>query len=592
MYPKLDKPQNVLTLTVSLMLVLLLTLTGCSRIEDSAQDSSSDSQTSATQTTDSAGDSDSGSSSTGEAAGGSKYIDGGTLTWAAKSGMRSWNPISSSGDSTTQRQQQWPFYPHPFLFNADGSVTVNEQLLESAQVIQDDPMVVEYVIRDEAVWSDGTPISADDFKYTQAVQDPRQCANCKAAFTSGYSTMSDVKADTGSKTFTVTFEKPFAQWQQLFNYILPAHIASEYGDLETSFNVGFSENPPKVSGGPYLMSEYKDDVSMTLTRNPKWYGNPAHIETIIVRYIKKSSEQLTALQSGEVDMIYLTPNLDLFSQVDAMAGIKVSTAPTLTYYHLGMKVTGDTMEDPVLRKAIAQAINLGDIHKRTIGQVTSDVPLMTSAAFAPGQKYQGVDASQDTLSKLGIGSGDIEAAKATLETGGYSLKDGKLYNSDGEAVRDLSMVTLSTDPFRMDMAQLVQSYLSEIGITVIINAVDGSQYSPTLRSGGFDIMATGTAPDLGSLSLGQWYQTGAARSFGYSKPEVDALFEELESELDANEYVAKMNELDEYLIGDGAVLPLFGIPRSAIHRDNIHNVYVNPSKYGFTMNIEEWALSS
>lgn len=516
---------------------------------------------------------------------------GGSLTMAATSPITDWNPISAAGDTTGQRQQQWPFYPHTFLTQPDTTVVLNEALLESAEVTSEDPMTVEYVIREEARWSDGTPITAADFQYTQSVQDPDQCGGCLAAFTDGYSLIESVEGSEDGKTVTMVYEEPFAMWQALFNYILPAHIAEDYGDLETSFNEGFSQNVPEFSGGPYLIEDYTDGVSMTIVPNPEWYGEGPNLETVTVRYITGQGEQVTALQSGEVDFVYAAPTLDTIEQVQAMPDVNVLTGSTLTYYHLGMKTTGDIMSDEALRQGIATAFDLEDMRQRTVAQYAPDIQLMKSSVYVPGQVVGGVEAYQDNMSALGYGAGDTETALQILTDGGYELVDGSLQGPDGQPVRDLTFLTLGTDQLRMELAQIAQQQLQEIGLTVVIDPADGSRYSEALRDGSFDIMATGTALDLGPLSMQQWYGTDAPRSFGYSSEEADRLFDEAAAALDPADRVELMNELDRVLLEDGVVLPLFPTPQMAAYREQFANIYINPSKYGTTMNIEEWGIT-
>lgn len=520
-----------------------------------------------------------------------KVKAGGSITLAATSPIEDWNPLSAAGDTTGQRQQQWPLYPHPFLTMPDTSVVVNEALLESAEVTSEDPMTVVYKIQPDAVWSDGTPITADDFVYTQAVQDPESCADCLAAFTDGYSSIDSVTGSDEGKTVTMVYRTPFSQWRSLFNYLLPAHVADEYGDLAVSFNQGFSQNVPAVSGGPYQVKEYTEGISLTLERNPEWYGDATNLDEVVIRYIKGQGEQVTALQSGEVQLVYINPTVDAVEQVQAMPQMTYSVAGSLTYAHLGMKTTGDVMSDPALRKAIYTTLNFEDMYARTAGAAAPDVPLMQSAVYVPGQKIGDVDAYETNAADIGMGSGDIEKATGILTDAGYSIVDGKLRLPDGSALRDLTFLTYAADQTRMDLAVIAQQQLKEIGITIVIDPADGARYSPALRDGSFDIMATGTALDLGPLSLQQWYGTGAPRSFGYSNPEVDDLLAEAAAELDDQKQVDLMNQIDRILLEDGVVMPLFQFSNMAAHPDTFANIFVNPSKYGVTMNVEQWGIA-
>lgn len=520
-----------------------------------------------------------------------KVKEGGSITLAATSPIEDWNPLSAAGDTTGQRQQQWPLYPHPFLTMPDTSVVLNEALLESAEVTREDPMTVVYKIQPDAVWSDGTPITADDFVYTQAVQDPESCGDCLAAFTDGYSSIDSVTGSDEGKTVTMVYRTPFSQWRSLFNYLLPAHVADEYGDLAVSFNQGFSRNVPVVSGGPYQVKEYTEGISLTLERNPEWYGDAANLDEVVIRYIKGQGEQVTALQSGEVQLVYINPTVDAVEQVQAMPQMTYSVAGSLTYAHLGMKTTGDVMSDPALRKAIYTTLNFEDMYARTAGAAAPDVPLMQSAVYVPGQKIGDVDAYETNAADIGMGSGDVEKATEILTDAGYSIVDGKLRLPDGSALRDLTFLTYAADQTRMDLAVIAQQQLKEIGITIVIDPADGARYSPALRDGSFDIMATGTALDLGPLSLQQWYGTGAPRSFGYSNPEVDDLLAKAAAELDDQKQVDLMNQIDRILLEDGVVMPLFQFSNMAAHPDTFANIFVNPSKYGVTMNVDQWGIA-
>lgn len=517
----------------------------------------------------------------------------GTLVMAEGAPPTSWNPLTPAGDKTGTRQQLWPLYPHPFLTDRDASVVVNDTLLESAEVIGDDPMVVEYKIREEAVWSDGVPITADDFIYTWQVQNPDECPDCLPAFTEGYTDITSVESLDSGLTVQMTFNEPFAMWQTLFSFILPAHVADEYGDLADSFNNGFAENPPEISGGPYILSDYQDGIAATLSANDKWYGEKGPgLDTIRYRYISSPGEQVTALQSGEVQMVYITPTLDTVEQIDSLPTIRTDVDGILTYSQINMKTVGDVLGNDDLRKAIITALDVEDMVARTVGQFIPDLEIMKSAAFIPGQIFNGVEAYRPNTDDLDIGSGNLDKAKQILDDAGYDLQAATLVDPNGEAVPPLKLLTYSVDPIRMEIARLAQNQLAELGLDLSIDAADASRYGTAVDEGQFDIVVTATALDLGVLSLAQWYRTGAARNaFGYSSESVDSLIEKASVAVDPEEYVDLMNELDKEIMRDAVVLPLFSTTRLAAYTEDYQGIEVNPSKYGVTMNIDEWSLT-
>ena len=103
----------------------------------------------------------------------------------------------------------------------------------------------------------------------------------------GYDVMESVEGSGDSnKTVTVTFAEPYADWESLFNPILPKHgfEAAGNGDPVAGFNTGFKiETLPSgeaisdyvLSGSWFTVTDYQPGVSMTLDRNEEYWGDDA-----------------------------------------------------------------------------------------------------------------------------------------------------------------------------------------------------------------------------------------------------------------------------------------------------------------------------
>ena len=88
--------------------------------------------------------------------------------------------------------------------------------------------------------------------------------------------------------------------------LLPAHIAAQHGGtsgatgLNTSFQ-WFDKNVPNYSGGPYMITNYQKDTSITETPNPKWYGTTKpSLDKLVFQIITDQTQEPTALQNNEV----------------------------------------------------------------------------------------------------------------------------------------------------------------------------------------------------------------------------------------------------------------------------------------------------
>ena len=95
---------------------------------------------------------------------------GGKITWTIEKTMQNWNILSAAGDTFDYSQVINGLYPAAFTTNPSYKVTLNADLLTSATQTSTSPQTIVYQINPKAVWSDGTPITSDDFNYTWEVQ--------------------------------------------------------------------------------------------------------------------------------------------------------------------------------------------------------------------------------------------------------------------------------------------------------------------------------------------------------------------------------------------------------------------------------------
>jgi peptide/nickel transport system substrate-binding protein len=108
------------------------------------------------------GGGESGNTSTGSSA---QIQQGGTLNYAADQEPDGFNSNTSKDNRSWVANVTINIYPVAFHLTPDFKVVMNADLLESAEQTSEDPQTVVYKIRPNAVWSDGTPVSADDFIY-------------------------------------------------------------------------------------------------------------------------------------------------------------------------------------------------------------------------------------------------------------------------------------------------------------------------------------------------------------------------------------------------------------------------------------------
>ena len=205
-----------------------------------------------------------------------------------------------------------------------------------------------------------------------------------------------------------------------------------------------------VSSGPYTMSDWQPNRSITLTANPDYLGDPPKIAEIVLAVIEEPKTAQLAFRSDEVTF----SKLDDVSAVDAMqavAGTDVIKKDSINYVWIGMNVEKAPLDNLKLRQAIRMAL---DVDAMILAGWNGAVG-RANALMAPGLVGYWADAP--------VYGRDVEGAKALMADAGFA---------DGLTLR----LTLLNKPYFQTAALVAQANLAEIGITLDLEVLDGGTY--------------------------------------------------------------------------------------------------------------------
>ncbi|MBR7827985.1 ABC transporter family substrate-binding protein [Actinospica sp. MGRD01-02] len=555
--------------------------------------------------------------------------DGGTVTVGIEKQLGDWNPLDSSISADQVYALDGVYYAGAFISDPDGSVVLNTNTMASATLSSTSPETVVYKIKPGAVWSDGTPIDASDFVYDWLVNsgtDP----NMLNASSTGYNDISSVVGSDGGKTVTVTFSTAFPDWKSLFGPLLPAHIAAKHGydesmtlaqltadvkaengattstgavlQLENSFNY-FSNTAPPVSSGPYEVTNAPSDgSSVTETKNPKWYGDGGHLATMVFKYIADASQEPTALQNGEINVMYPQPETDLVTQVKGMgSSVKYQIAAGYEWEHFDFNLNSTALggktesaqeaaDKVALRTAMLTAVDRKAIIARTVGLFDPASKPLNSRLFIPQQAGY-----TDNISKYGLGSGSSSSAESILKKAGFTGIGTALKYPDGTAVPALTMRYTSGNSIRQTECNLFASEMKALGITVNVETTSSLGKSLTHAAGyDYDVIVFAWVdtpfPNSGNYSL---YVTGQGQNYGgYTSAQVDALYKTASSSFDTATVNSDLNKIDNILSQDAITLPLYQKDQMVAYDSTLGNVRINSTAQEFTYNVQEWGYVS
>ena len=171
-------------------------------------------------------------------------VAGGAISFGMTQTVSGCNPNTVEGDNPGALTVLGAVLPSPFVVDGNGIPQPNSELIESAEPVNLSPQTVVYTLNPKAVWSDGVPISAADFKYAWEEQrgDP-VASSPDVTSIAGYRDIASVIGSNGGHTVTVKFKNDFADWKSLFDNLVPAHVMEKVG-LEPQLLDGGSGDRP------------------------------------------------------------------------------------------------------------------------------------------------------------------------------------------------------------------------------------------------------------------------------------------------------------------------------------------------------------
>jgi peptide/nickel transport system substrate-binding protein len=425
--------------------------------------------------------------------------------------------------------------------------------------------VITYTINPKATWSNGTPITYRDFQaYWQALNGTNPAY--QIAGTTGYDDISSVARGVDDRQVVVTFKQPFGEWRSLFFPLTPTSLNA----TPAAFNTSWLTSSP-ITAGPFVVQAIdQTSKSVTLARDPKWWGTPAKLDRIIFSDLD-SATLPDALANNELD-IYAISNVDKLRRAQGTPGAVIRNAPSRTSYNITFNGgAGAILADLPLRQAIAQGINRQEVARRILGRIVPGAQADGSHLYAPGTKEY-----QDNSGALPY---DPAKAQHTLDSLGW-VRQGtgptapRMRNGQKLSLR----LVYSQDPANQDIVSTLQNQLAQIGVTVVLEPIGGNEFFPQyINRGNFDLglFLWENTPTPFSSSLGIYARplgNNVRQNYGrIGTPEIDALFAKGNAELDDTARAAIGNQVDKLIWQEAHSVILFATSGASAVRANLAN---------------------
>ncbi len=514
---------------------------------------------------------------------------GGTVSMAIVNDLTSLNYNTPQGNLDTNGQVSY-LTSGAFLYPDNKFNVVADKSFGTYEKTSDNPLTVKYTLKSGLKWSDGQPITADDMvlawaiasgHYDDATLDAKGNATTGTQYfaiagsTAGIDSTAFPTVGDNNMSMTLVYSQPYVDWNIFSPVAQPAHIVAKKAGLSSAADLtkllqGLPKGDPKapaapnatlkkaadfvntgyditsfptdpdllVSSGPWVLSAWTPGQSLEFSVNPNYVGDHApKIDKLVMRVIGDSAAQVTALQNGEVDLVYPQASADTKKSLQAVTGATVLTGDQVSYDHLDLNFGSDTFKDATVRQAFLLTIPRQQILDAIVKPVNPDAKVLDSQIWLPSQADYATTIAQNGSSEYA----KVDIAKAKQLLAGKTPTVKILYNTK--------------NPNRVDAFQAIQASAAQAGF----NVVDGGdpKWSTLLAAGNYDASIFGwISPGIGTAQIPQLFATDGGGNYNkFTAANADALA--TQTTLDAKKLNSLLLNIDKTAFTEGYGLPLF-----------------------------------
>ena len=413
------------------------------------------------------------------------------------------------------------------MFTAEGGL----EPLIAESFDQPDALTYVYTLRDGVVFSDGTPVTADDVVASIArVRDP-EVAGPLAWM---YDVPEAVVEKTDDTTITIKLTTPSALFRYVpattAGHVIPAAAIEQYG-------LDLLRNP--IGTGPYKFVRWDAGSQIELEKNPNyWQEGKPHFERFVYHIVEEGTTRITGLKNGELDMLTSVPP-DQLEAVAEFPNVELQEVVGYTITLVALRNDKPPFDDVNVRKAVSYATPIQSIMENIVGATGVQSRNTTVPPDMPGS------ASAELEPILY----DVDKAKELMAASAWP---------DGFSTK---LNVIAPNDIWVPQAVAIQEALREINIDVEIVQLPYADFITLQTAGDYEGMLHYTwgadFPDAAGNLIPVFLSTSIPPQNNhayYNNPEVDRLLNESESELDQEARLELLREAQRIISEDQPVI--------------------------------------
>jgi len=451
--------------------------------------------------------------------------DGGNLIIGVGADPVILNP-NYAGDRVSLTIDQSLYAPLFQVNNGKKTYYLADSLTASA-----DSMTYTLKLKSGLTWHDGQPLTADDVVFTiNSILDEKQNSMFRGNLIIGGKPIEVKKVDDVTVEFAMPQAAPAFEATLVQLTPIPKHIFENEANIEKS-----PKNNTPVGSGPFKFKEYKTGEYVTLERFDNYFGGKPHLDTVTYRIAKDTNAANLALQNGELNINYVSPQDAPTIQGSGSFDLIPYSEGRLSYILINEKSDLGVLDRKEVRQALGYALNREELI--TAAYLSPEYADPAHSFLTPDTMFHTND----------VATFDNDAAKAK-----------ELFKQAG--VTKLRFIVKSGDKTQESIGLYVQQKLKEAGVNVEIQSVDASALNSKVYGGtstDFDLTVGGYIMGFDPDAYSILFTTDNSSNYShYSNKQVDELFQKGAGEADAAKRGELYKQAQQLVAEDAAIYPI------------------------------------
>ncbi|WP_066174887.1 ABC transporter substrate-binding protein [Bacillus marinisedimentorum] len=428
----------------------------------------------------------------------------------------------------------------PLLHVQEMLVTIDENMkvvpmLAKDWEVSDDNQTVTFNLREGVPFHNGNEMKAEDVKYS--IERFIEVSPRKTEFSmvdsievvDDYTVAFHLKNPSG--VFLGSLANPFNP-----AVIIPKSSGANGEDIKEPIGTGPFKFEKWEQGKQLVLKKFEDYQPIDSEASGFGGKKTAYVDEVIFKPISEASVRLTALETGEVDLVLDILPKD-YDRLKQKQNLQVSMKPSMNWGMLQFGMKKPPFDDPKMRKAVAYALNKQEIVNVATRKLGEPAP---SPVF-PGTEWSS-DVHQTDYKQ------DIEKAKKLVKEAGYN----------GEPI---TISTSTAYDHHEKTALVMQSQLKKIGLNVKVDAVEWASFiSDKWVTGDYHLLNGHITPRPDPNQIYYAYLHSSSSYNGYKSEEMDALLEKGITETDLAKRKEIYEEVQSLLQEDLSFMSLYFYP--------------------------------